>query len=197
MPWPPRVSAFMGSPRLKANTDTLVEAVLEGAAMAGALTEKVVLAHRRILPCLGCGTCKRVGACVHSDDMPALISAMRASQVWVLGTPVYWWGPTAQFKAFMDRWYGADSLVHPQGTYAILAVTLADTDQATARHTLGMLQDALSYLGAEVAGAVVATGTSEPGDILAQPGVLEEARRLGHTTVDRVRRGPRAAGGES
>lgn len=34
--------------------------------------------------------------------MPALLEQMERSRVWVPGTPVYYQGPTAQFKAFVD-----------------------------------------------------------------------------------------------
>ena len=37
------------------------------------------------------------------DDMQGLLEQTQRSQVWVLGTPVYYWGPTAQFKAFVER----------------------------------------------------------------------------------------------
>lgn len=47
---------------------------------------------------------------------------MREARVWVLSTPVYWWGPTAQMKAFIDRWYSVPRDVF-EGRRVILAVS--------------------------------------------------------------------------
>jgi multimeric flavodoxin WrbA len=35
--------------------------------------------------------------------MAMIVEKMDASRIWVLTTPVYWWGPTAQMKTFIDR----------------------------------------------------------------------------------------------
>ena len=51
---------------------------------------------------MACDACRKTGQCAQRDDMQALLEKMERSQAWVLGTPVYWWGPTAQFKAFLD-----------------------------------------------------------------------------------------------
>jgi multimeric flavodoxin WrbA len=99
-----QVLGIVGSPRKGGNTETLIDAVLSGAQEAGAWTEKVLLRDLEIGPCRACDACQRTGMCVQEDDMPALLEKMKHSSVWVLGTPVYWWGPTAQFKAFLDRW---------------------------------------------------------------------------------------------
>ena len=117
-----RVLAIVGSPRRNGNTETLVDAVLAGAQEAGALTAKVSLRDLDLRPCLACDACQRTGACVQKDDMAALLDKMQEAQVWVLGTPVYWWGPTAQFKAFLDRWYGSDRKAVFPGKRVILTI---------------------------------------------------------------------------
>ena len=101
---PKRALGIVGSPRRGGNTETLVDAVLAGAAEAGAQVEKVILDELDVRPCRACNACRKTGACVQQDDMAGLLEQMQRSDVWVLGTPVYWWGPTAQFKAFLDRW---------------------------------------------------------------------------------------------
>ncbi len=181
------VLGFVGSPRERGNTRILVETVLEAASEAGCRTAVVPLAQKRILPCMACDACRRQGACIQCDDMPDLLRRMAHSPVWILGTPVYWWGPSAQFKLFMDRWYGAQDLLWPKEKAAIVAVTLGDTDTATARHTVGMLEDALAYLEVTLLRVLVAPGVIEAGQIRSCPNVLAAASQAGREAASWVR----------
>jgi multimeric flavodoxin WrbA len=54
--------------------------------------------------------CKTKGRCKISDDMSGLYDKLYDTDAMVLGTPVYWWGPSAQMKLFIDRWY---AFCHP------------------------------------------------------------------------------------
>jgi len=100
-----RILAVVGSPRKGGNTDLLMDAFIEGAREVGAEVEKVYLVDLDIAPCDACDVCRATGNCAHDDDMIELYDKLLASDVWALGTPVYWWGPSAIMKAFIDRWY--------------------------------------------------------------------------------------------
>ncbi|MDY7078920.1 MAG: flavodoxin family protein [Chloroflexota bacterium] len=178
-----RVLGIAGSPRRGGNTEILVDEVLRGAEEAGALVEKVILSKLDIAPCRGCDACHKTGVCVQQDDMLPLLEQMGRSSIWVLGTPVYWWGPTAWFKAFLDRWYGARHTVTFEGRRAILVVPFEDSDVRTARHTVGMFEDALDYLKMELVGTVLAPGVLDPGKVREHPDVLMAARRAGWEAV--------------
>ena len=69
-----RVLGIVGSPRRGGNTEIMVNEVLAGAQAAGALTEKVILSELDITPCRACNGCRKTGACVQRDDMPALLA---------------------------------------------------------------------------------------------------------------------------
>jgi multimeric flavodoxin WrbA len=178
-----KVLGIVGSPRRGGNTEILVDEVLRGAAEAGAQTEKVILSELDIAPCTACDACLESGECIQQDDMAAVLEQMHESEVWVLGTPVYWWGPTAQFKAYLDRWYGADKVVQFAGRRGILVIALGDTDERTARHTIGMLTDALDYTEIHLVATVVATGVMDPGDVRESLNVLAAARSAGREAV--------------
>ena len=182
-----RALGIVGSPRRQGNTETLVDEVLRGAEEAGALVEKVILSELGVGPCRACEVCLKTGECVQRDGMPALLEQMERSQVWVLGTPIYWWGPTAQFKAFIDRWRpaGAGRIVTFKGRRVILIIPLEDTDAGTARHTVGMLTDMLDYLKMELLTTVVAPGVLHRGEVREHPDVLARARRAGREAVER------------
>jgi len=181
-----KVLGICGSPRRGGNTQILVEETLRGAAEAGALTKQVLLTDLRIGPCRACDACLKTGECVQHDDMPALLEKMRENDIWVLGTPVYWWGPTAQFKTFVDRWYCQGQRERLEGRRVIAVIPLGDTDAGVARHTVGMLQDSLDYLRAELIATVLAPGCEAAGAVREQPAVLAAARQAGREAVDGV-----------
>ena len=178
----PLVLGVVGSPRREGNTDFLVEAILTGAQKAGALTEKINLNNLEIRPCQACNACQKTGTCVHKDDMPMLLEKMHRSQVWALGTPVYWWGPTAQFKAFVDRWYGAKQ-VNFSEKRVILAIPLGG-GASTARHTVGMLTSTLDYLGMELLETILAPGVNRRGEVREHISVMRSACRAGREAIN-------------
>ena len=99
-----------GSPRAEGATQRLVRAALRGATeVPDVTTEFVSLAGRRISPCDGCGPCIKQGACVIDDDMRPLYARLLAADAIILGTPVYYGGPTALCRAFMERAQGFGS----------------------------------------------------------------------------------------
>lgn len=101
-----RVIGVNASPRKKGNTQTLVEAVLEGAAEKGAETRMVHLRELAVNGCIGCEGCKKhLGVCVQKDELTPLMQEMTAYDAVVLGTPVYWYQVAAQFKMLVDRLY--------------------------------------------------------------------------------------------
>ena len=101
-----KVIGINASPRKKANTQTLVEAALNGAAEQGAKTRLVNLREMKINGCLGCEGCKNhLGKCVQKDDLTILFQEMTTYDAIVMGTPVYWYHVTAQFKILVDRLY--------------------------------------------------------------------------------------------
>ena len=151
------ILGIVGSPRRGANTETLVDSVLAGATEGGATAAKVVLSELNIAPCQACNKCQREGSCIHDDDMGELVESMKKSDVWVLGTPIYWWGPSAQFKAFIDRWYGVDQRIF-QGKQVIITIPMGGRNEHYARHTVGMFKDICNYLGMICVEAVVAPG---------------------------------------
>jgi len=101
-----KVIGCNASPRKGANTATLVETVLKGAAGKGAETRLVNLNKLKMKPCQGCDACKEnLGHCVQKDDLTPMLEQMAACDAIVLGTPVYWFHVSAQFKALIDRLY--------------------------------------------------------------------------------------------
>lgn len=179
-----KVLGFAGSPRVGGNSDILLDEVLAGAAAAGGEVEKVQLNRLSIRPCQACESCRtQPQRCVVNDDMQGLYDKLNEADVWVLATPVYWWGPSAQLKLMVDRWYGLpEKREHLTGKRAALVVTLGDDDHRTAQPTVQMFSDAFAYLRMDLAEPLVVTA-SERGEVRANTVALTRARKLGAELV--------------
>lgn len=165
----------MGSPRKAGNTNLLMEKMMAKAIENGHETEMVILNKKNIGFCEACDVCHKTGnGCFKKDDMPELGKKMKEANVWIIGTPVYWWGPTAQMKTFTDRWYGLPRETF-QNKKAILVVPMEDTDERTASHVIGMYRDSFDYLGIEVIDVVVAGGVLEAGAVSFEPEMIQKA----------------------
>ena len=98
------VLGLMGSPRTQGNTDLLLTAFLEGAQAKGAAVLKVDVPSKHIEPCRGCRFCEKEGYCIQQkDDMGEMNYLLRRADLVVLATPIFFYGPSAQMKALIDR----------------------------------------------------------------------------------------------
>lgn len=119
--------------------------------------------------------------------MPALLRQMGSHEVWVLGTPIYWLGPTAQFKAFIDRWHapwaGVDTRRLFDGRRVVLATSMESPKPGSAQPTIAMLTGAFGDLGIAMVDHVVAAGRSPSETGPLPDGVLQRAYRAGQDLV--------------
>lgn len=99
------VAGLQGSPRKKGNTDYLLGRFLEQASALGAETVNIQVAQKKILPCIGCNSCMKTGQCViQTDDMfDEIYPLLQKADIIVAATPVFFYGPSAQLKALIDR----------------------------------------------------------------------------------------------
>lgn len=95
-----------GSPR-KGNIFAALGAVEEGLkTINGIEIDNIRIQGKKIAPCMGCDACKGNGGnCVIGDDGNEIIEKLYAADIIIFGTPVYWWGMTAQLKLVLDRMY--------------------------------------------------------------------------------------------
>lgn len=102
-----KVLILNGSPR-NGNTRLALRAIAEGvsANMPGAEVETLDIPKLRVNPCLACDGCVRSGGtCVQKDDGAMFTEKVVDADVVIFGSPVYWWGVSAQLKAAIDRLY--------------------------------------------------------------------------------------------
>jgi len=120
------------SPRKKGNTVTLLEEALKGALEYGAETELFSVVGKDIRGCDGCYSCMATGECYIQDDMQSLYEKLIGADGVIFGSPIYYYGMTAQAKAIMDRTFSLNrpgkSLANKVGGVIIVAGSLGLID---------------------------------------------------------------------
>jgi multimeric flavodoxin WrbA len=99
-----RITGIVGSPRLKKNTDTLVQHALDGCRSKGALVETIYLNKLVIKPCQAHKVQDGKG-CIIRDGMDAVYEIFEAADGLILGTPVFYNSVSSQMKLMIDRSY--------------------------------------------------------------------------------------------
>ena len=99
-----KLLCISGSPRRGGNTDRLLNEAIIGAAGKGAQVKHIVLADLDIAPCAHCDGCIQTGGrCVLEDDMQQIHADIREYDRFIVASPIYFMGLTAQVKAMIDR----------------------------------------------------------------------------------------------
>ncbi len=98
-----RILGIMGSPRIKGNTDILLDEALKGAQSKGAEVEKTIVDKLKINPCREYYGCLRDGNCVIRDDMDDIYPKLLEVDSVIVASPIFFYGLTAQLKALIDR----------------------------------------------------------------------------------------------
>jgi multimeric flavodoxin WrbA len=98
-----KVLGIMGSPRIKGNTDQLLNEALRGAQSMGATIEKINVDKLKISPCKEYYACSKDGKCVIRDDMDDAYPKLLNDDIIIVASPIFFYGVTAQLKAFIDR----------------------------------------------------------------------------------------------
>jgi multimeric flavodoxin WrbA len=201
---PPSVLCIYGSPRVRGNTDRLMDAFVEGLGEAGATPARVYLRNLKISPCREIYACKRDGRCALDDDMQPLYDAMRAAAAIALSSPVMFYSVSAHTKAFIDRcqalWcakYLRSESVNRTPLLERKGIFLSVGGSGGERIFEGPLLTVryfLDTLDAKLWKALTYRKIDEKGDIERHPSALSDARALGREVAEAVRQDLAQAG---
>ena len=182
-----KILGVEGSSRKNGNTEKLVKTILESASENGAKTTFYKLVEMNISLCLGCFSCRETGTCVTNDDMQLLYEEIQASDIIILGSPVYMWQVSGQTKLFMDRlsaFIKPDFTTRLKGKKSLFMVfTQGNPDENSFKFYFEYLEKLFSFLHYDVMGTIVAAGTRDKDDILKKTDILEKAREIGKKLV--------------
>jgi multimeric flavodoxin WrbA len=180
-----KIAAFLGSPRPHGNTDTLAECVLEGAREVGCETQSFALRMLKVHPCTGCGYCWKNGKpCIFEDDGKQLYDAMAGADVFLFATPVYWYGPTAIMKAFIDRlvvFNKPEGRPLVRGKAALLVSAWEERGMKAVEPMVRLFELGFEYLELKFEGSLLLDELGPKEAAVDRPGALESARALGRS----------------
>jgi multimeric flavodoxin WrbA len=113
-----KLIALNGSPRKGWNTEQLLQKTMDGARSLGADTELIQLYGQEYKGCVSCFACKVKGSktnglCAHRDALRPILEKCLEADAIVIGSPVYFDYPTAQTRAFLERF------LFPLDTYMV------------------------------------------------------------------------------
>ena len=156
--------------------------MLAGAQAAGAETDRLFLGDLRIEECHGCHACWAGKVCPRDDDMIDVYPRIIESDVIIFGTPVYWYGPTALMKAFIDRFVYfncPENRTRIRGKRAAIAICLEEDNLETASLLVAFFEKCLDYLEMNLVGKIVVPGVTKKGEIRKKEDRLSEAWEMG------------------
>lgn len=182
-----RIYGFLGSPRRKGNTATLLEAVLREARKRGHETELIHLMGRKISGCVECFACQKVmdePGCAIKDDMQEMFPKMLSADRILLATPVFDWSFSWLMKAFLDRTYCLAKYAE-DGTYTSLLegkkcgllVTAAGDEFDGADLVVEAYRRIVEYHRMEYIGHIV-VGNVNTGEDVLRPGIKRKIKEF-------------------
>ena len=94
-----------GSPRKNGVDASIAKIIAEDVGKYDYETEIVDICGMDINGCRACMACKKTGRCAQQDDMTQMYDKIRACDMLILMSPVYFGAESGQLKCFMDRFY--------------------------------------------------------------------------------------------
>lgn len=182
---PPNPCAVIlsGSPHAGGTTDAVARVLEEAMSAHGAPVETIRLRDHDVRPCIGCGSCSdHPGTCVFRDDAARLFQRIDAADTLVIAAPVYFYGPPALLKGFIDRaqslWTLRESGHAParprRPARAVLCAARTKGDRLFEASLL-ILRCFLDTLGFDLRDPLLLRGAERPADILHPPALARIA----------------------
>lgn len=98
-----KVLLINGSPNKNGCTYTALREVADTLEKNAIETEILYLGKKPISGCIACMQCQKTGKCGINDQVNKVLEQLENIDAIVIGSPVYYAGPTGQVTAFLDR----------------------------------------------------------------------------------------------
>ena len=180
-----KVLGIMGSPRIKGNTDLMLDETLKGARSQQAEVEKIVIDKLKITPCREYYGCLKDGNCVIKDDMDDIYPKLLGANAIIVASPIFFYAVSAQTLAFISRcqalWarkYVLKNLDAPLRKGAFIAVG-ATKGRNLFEGPILTIKYFFQAINAEYADELLFRSIDKRGEIQEHPTALADAFELG------------------
>jgi len=147
-----KILILKGSPRLNGNTSYAMSALADGLLKNTQHEVEIINVTRlKIGGCVACDACaKNGGNCVMKDDTKSVIDKICAADAVIFGSPIYWFGISAQLKAVLDKFHSRSTLFKKQ-TKKLGFVAIGEEEITDKQYELigGQFDCVCDYLGWE------------------------------------------------
>ena len=104
-----KVLLINGSPHKEGCTFTALSEIAKTLNKHNIETEIFHIGVKPIAGCIACGKCRENGKCIYDDGVNEIGSRLDTFDAIVLGSPVYYAGPSGQLCSFCDRLFFSNS----------------------------------------------------------------------------------------
>jgi len=98
-----KVLLINGSPHANGCTYTALQEIAQTLQKQGIESEIFHIGTKPVAGCIACMKCKEIGHCVFNDSVDTIGARLDEFDAVVLGSPVYYAGPSGQLCSFCDR----------------------------------------------------------------------------------------------
>ena len=176
-----KVLLINGSPHRDGNTAIALKELAAQLAVCGVESELYWSGTGPLYGCVACNGCNKTGNCVMAQDVNELAERLRAADGLIVGSPVYYAGPTGTLCAFLDRLFRAHSAEFDGKPAAAVAVCR----RGGASATFDRLNKYITYNQTPVVTSVYWNSTHgrKPEDLEQDKEGLQVMRTLGRNMV--------------
>ena len=181
-----KVLGISGSPRIKGNTDILLDRVLEGAKTKGADIEKIILNKLKFSPCQECESLKDDGTCIVQDDMQDVYKKIKEADALILASPIFFGSLSAQTKMMIDRFqclWRAKYILKKDIGFKKIKGTFISVEGSDRKdffdNAKSIVKNLFATINADYREELFCPGVDEKGKILKHPDCLKKAFDLG------------------
>jgi len=104
-----KVLMINGSPHEHGCTDTALQEIQKKLSEHGIVSDLVWIGTKPVAGCIACGRCRETGRCIFNDLVNEINAKSDDYGALIVGSPVYYAGPSGQVCALLDRLFYSGS----------------------------------------------------------------------------------------
>lgn len=161
------------------NSEILAKECERGAKEIGHEVECISLKGKNIKFCIGCLACQSSGSCVLKDDVAEIMAKVKAAEVIVFATPIYYYEMCGQLKTLLDRLNPLFPSDYAFRDVYMIATAAEEEDSVFEKAYNGLKGWVDCFEKAELKGVVTGGGIGDANDASAHAAIMKKAYDLG------------------